>query len=315
MKERDGVLPQRRERLCYKPSWNGRLADLSHLACISSSMAPWHSRLQLQFSAEAARTVLRHQHEGGLRALASHYPEDPGICHQVLVHPPGGLVGGDILDIDLSVQEGAHALVTTPGAGRFYRSTGAPARQTLEARLASGARLEWLPLETLAYSDCLGENRSRFHLAPGAELMAWDLLALGLPAADAAFRAGRFTQHIELPGIWLERGCIAGDDDALLHGPGGLRGHAALATLFFAAGSPLAAQRREALLDAARQAADEAQQASVLFGATAPHAQIVALRVLGHRIEPVAALCRAVWAAWRQTGWGVGACAPRVWST
>ncbi|HOI65704.1 MAG TPA: urease accessory protein UreD, partial [Thiomonas arsenitoxydans] len=227
----------------------------------------------------------------------------------------GGLVGGDILDIDLSVQEGAHALVTTPGAGRFYRSTGAPARQTLEARLAPGARLEWLPLETLAYNDCLGENRSRFHLAPGAELMAWDLLALGLPAADAAFRSGRFTQHIELPGIWLERGCIAGDDDALLHGPGGLRGHTALATLFFAAGSPLASPRREALLDVARQAADDAQQASVLFGATAPHAQIVALRVLGHRIEPVAALCRAVWAAWRQTGWGVEDCAPRVWST
>ncbi|HML83036.1 MAG TPA: urease accessory protein UreD [Thiomonas arsenitoxydans] len=278
-------------------------------------MTPWHSRLQLRFSAEPARTVLRHQHEGGLRALASHYPEDPQICHQVLVHPPGGLVGGDILDIDLSVQEGAHALVTTPGAGRFYRSTGAPARQTLEARLAPGARLEWLPLETLAYNDCLGENRSRFHLAPGAELMAWDLLALGLPAADAAFRSGRFTQHIELPGIWLERGCIAGDDDALLYGPGGLRGHTALATLFFAAGSPLASPRREALLDVARQAADDAQQASVLFGATAPHAQIVALRVLGHRIEPVAALCRAVWAAWRQTGWGVEDCAPRVWST
>lgn len=278
-------------------------------------MTPWHSRLQLQFSAEGARTVLRHQHEGGLRALASHYPEDSAICHQVLVHPPGGLVGGDILDIDLSVQEGAHALVTTPGAGRFYRSTGAPARQTLEARLAPGARLEWLPLETLAYNECLGENRSRFHLAPGAELMAWDLLALGLPAADAAFRAGRFTQHIELPGIWLERGCIAGDDGVLLHGPGGLRGHTALATLFFAAGSPLAAQRREELLVVARQAADEARQASVLFGVTAPHAQVVALRLLGHRIEPVAALCRAVWAAWRQTGWGVGGCAPRVWST
>lgn len=278
-------------------------------------MAPWHSRLHLQFSSEAERTVLRHRHEGGLRALASHYPEAPGICHQVLVHPPGGLVGGDILDIDLSVQAGAHALVTTPGAGRFYRSTGAPARQTLEARLASGARLEWLPLETLAYDECLGENRSRFHLAPGAELIAWDLLALGLPAGDAAFRAGRFTQHVELPGIWLERGCIAGDDEVLLHASGGLRGHTALATLLFAAGSPLAAQRRDALIETARQAADAAAVDEVLWGATAPHAQIIVLRVLGHRIEPVAALCRAVWTAWRQVGWGLDVCVPRVWST
>ena len=278
-------------------------------------MAPWHSRLQLQFLLDAPRTVLRHRHEGGLRALASHYPESPGICHQVLVHPPGGLVGGDVLDIDLSVQSGAHALVTTPGAGRFYRSTGAPARQTLEARLEPGARLEWLPLETLAYNACLGENRSRFHLAPGAELIAWDLLALGLPAADAAFCAGRFTQHIELPGIWLERGCIAGDDDALLQGAGGLRGHTALATLFFAAGSPFAAQRREALLHAARRVAEQPAHSGLWSGVTVPHEQVIALRVLGHRIEPVAALCRAVWTVWRQTGWGLGDSTPRVWST
>jgi len=296
-------------------SRSSAIADLLHPASFCSSMAPWHSRLQLQFSFEAARTVLRHQHEGGLRALASHYPEGAGICHQVLVHPPGGLVGGDILDIDVAVQTGAHALITTPGAGRFYRSTGAPARQTLQAWLQPGARLEWLPLETLAYNDCLGENRSRFHLAPGAELIAWDLLALGLPAADAAFRSGRFIQHIELPGVWLERGCIAGDDDALLHSPGGLHGHTALATLFFAAGSPLAARRREALLDAARQVAGATVWGDALFGVTSPHAQIVALRVLGQRIEPVAALCRAVWGGWRQAGWGLGACVPRVWST
>jgi Urease accessory protein UreH len=313
MKERDSVLPQRRERLCYKPSWIGHLADLPYLACISSSMTPWHSRLQLQFSAEATRTVLRHQHEGGLRALASHYPEDPGICHQVLVHPPGGLVGGDILDIDLSVQEGAQRW--SPRRGQDV-SIAAPARLRGRPWKPAGARRK----AGMAAAGDPGVQR-----LPGREPQPLSPRAGrrvdGLGSARAGPACGRrrvsrrrFTQHIELPGIWLERGCIAGDDDALLHGPGGLRGHTALATLFFAAGSPLAAQRREALLDVARQAADEAQ-GSVLFGVTAPHAQIVALRVLGHRIEPVAALCRAVWAAWRQTGWGVGACAPRVWST
>ncbi|MDD4888242.1 MAG: urease accessory protein UreD [Thiomonas sp.] len=275
----------------------------------------WHSRLHLQFSLEAGRTVLRHQHDGGLRALASHYPEQGAVCHQVLVHPPGGLVGGDTLAIDTVLEAGAHALVTTPGAGRFYRSTGAAAQQTLDARLEPGARLEWLPLETLAYNDCLGENRGRFHLAQGAELIAWDLLALGLPAAGAAFEAGRFTQHIELPGLWLERGLIAGDDLVLRHGPGGLRGHTALATLFFAAGSPIAPPRRDALLDAARQLAAQTPHAALLAGASAPHPQVIVLRVLGQRIEPIAALLRAVWADWRQEAWGLSACLPRVWAT
>ena len=277
-------------------------------------MASWHSRLSLQFSLEAGRTVLRHQHDGGLRALASHYPEQGAVCHQVLVHPPGGLVGGDTLAIDAVVATGAHALVTTPGAGRFYRSTGAPALQALDARLEPGARLEWLPLETLAYNGCLGENRSRFDLAPESELVAWDMLALGLPAAGAGFEAGRFTQHIALPGLWLERGQIAADDLALWHSPGGLYRHTALATLVFAAGSPIAAPRRDALLTAARDIA-ATRHTALLAGATAPHPQVIVLRVVGQRIEPLAALLREVWAAWRQEAWNVPACTPRVWAT
>jgi urease accessory protein len=278
-------------------------------------MASWPSFLQLRFTLDSGRTVLRHRHVGGLRALASHYPEQHAVCHQVLVHPPGGLVGGDTLGIDAELGPGAHALITTPGAGRFYRSTGAPARQTLLARLSAGARLEWLPLETLAYDGCIGENRSRFDLAPGAELIAWDVLALGLPTSDAAFIAGRFTQHIELPGVWLERGVIAADDRALSAGRSGLYGHSAVGTLLFAAGSPIAPAQRDALLDAARQLAGQVPHTTLLAGASAPQPQVIVLRVLGQRTEPITSLLRAVWTQWRQLAWALPACAPRVWAT
>ena len=277
-------------------------------------MSPWHSQLQLHFRADADRTMVQHRHQGGLRVLASLYPEAARVCHQVLVHPPGGLVGGDVIAIETRLQAGTHALVTTPGASRFYRSTGAPAAQTLDAHLGDGARLEWLPLETLAYNGCLGENRSRFILDPGAELITWDMLALGLPAAGAAFRSGGFTQHIELPGLWLERGHLAAGDTALLHGPGGLDGRTALATLVFACGSPIDPHRRDALLDAARHVA-QAWPAPLRVGATSPHPQVVVLRALADRIEPVAALLRDVWAAWRHAAWALPACPPRVWAT
>ena len=59
----------------------------------------WHARLQLDYTLEAERCVLRHQHSGPLRILQSLYPEGDSVCHNVLVHPPGGLVGGDTLDI------------------------------------------------------------------------------------------------------------------------------------------------------------------------------------------------------------------------
>lgn len=278
----------------------------------------WTGSLALAYRRDelrgAPRTVLHDRHDGPLRVLASLYPEAPAICHNVLVHPPGGLVGGDELDIDISVDPGAHALITTPGATRFYRSTGATATQRLHATLADGARLEWLPLETIAYSGCLGENLMRFELAPGAEMIGWDVLALGLPAADQAFARGRFTQCVEMPGRWLERGVIDALDARLLDSPLGWAGQRVLGTLWFAAGSALSTARRDTLLAAAREAcaSDPLQPTS---GATAVHAAVIVLRVLAPRVEPAMALLTRAWGAWRRDAWQLAATPPRVWRT
>src|SRR5690606_10129198 len=133
---------------------------------------------------DGTRTSLQHRHSGPLRILKSLYPEGEGICHNVIVHPPGGLVGGDRLDISVHAQAGAHALIGTPGATRFYRSEGPEATQQVRLRLDEGARLEWLPLETIAYPGCVAHNRLELQLAPGAECLGWDVCALGLPAAN-----------------------------------------------------------------------------------------------------------------------------------
>ncbi|MBW8858041.1 MAG: urease accessory protein UreD, partial [Bradyrhizobium sp.] len=109
--------------------------------------------------------MLLDRHEGPLRVLQSLYPEGPAVCHNVLVHPPGGLVGGDVLELDATLTADTHALLTTAGATRFYRSTGPLAAQTVRARLGSGARLEWLPLETIAFSGCQAASSLRFELA------------------------------------------------------------------------------------------------------------------------------------------------------
>ncbi len=168
----------------------------------------WPGHLHIRYHADRGRTAAHDRHDGPLRVLRPLYPEGPAICHHVLVHPPGGIVGGDTLDIELELEGDTHALLTTPGATRFYRSAGVPARQSLVARVAEGARLEWLPLETIAFDGTLAVNEMRFELAPGAQMLGWDQLALGLPASGTAFARGRFEQRIELPGRWLERGIL-----------------------------------------------------------------------------------------------------------
>jgi urease accessory protein len=273
---------------------------------------PWHARLQLDYALRGGRCVAHFKHEGPLRILQSLYPEGEGICHNVLVHPPGGLVGGDTLEIDLKVASG-HGLLTTPGATRFYRSLGERAVQRTHLALAAGARLEWLPMEALCYSGCLAENRLRMDLAPGAELMGWDVTALGLPQADQPFREGCFEQHIELPGAWLERARIDAHDALLMDGPVGLAGQRCLATLFFAAGSAVPKARREQALDVARELlAGHALAASA--GATSPNEQVVVLRVLAPVVEPAMDLLKAVWRRWRLHFWQLQAPHPRIWA-
>jgi len=285
---------------------------------IAPAPAGWHAWLALRFVRDGARCIGHVQHEGPLRVLKTLYPEGDAIAHQVIVHPPGGIVGGDRLDVALSLEAGAHAVLTTPGATRFYRSDGREAAQHVHAEIADGARLEWLPLETIAHSGCLAENRATFALAPSAEMIGWDIVALGLPAADDAFAAGRFMQHVELAGVWLERGAIRGDDARLLRSPLGLAGHSALLTMWFAAGRTLDGARADALLDAAREVSatpcsDDA--GPPIAGVTCLQQRVVIVRALAHRVEPLLALARTVRARWRMRAWSLDDVRPRVWQT
>ena len=280
---------------------------------VNCSAMTWHASLELDYTLSAERTVAHHRHKGPLRILQSLYPEGDAVCHNVLVHPPGGLVGGDTLDIRATVATGAHGLVTTPGATRFYRSLGEVALQRAHVQLAAGARLEWLPLETLCYSGCLAHNHLTMNLAPGAEMMGWDVTALGLPNAGLPFVEGCLEQHIELPAVWLEHAKLKAHDTLLLDSPLGLAGQRCLATLFFVAGSKLARERRQTALDLAR-ALLQGHALEATAGATSPDAQVVVLRVLAPVVEPAMGLLKQVWRAWRRHFWQLDTPNPRIWS-
>lgn len=278
----------------------------------------WHARLALQYERQAAgagapRTVARFLHEGPLRILQSLYPEGDATCHNVLVHPPSGLVAGDRLDIGIDVAGGTHGVITTPGAGRFYRSEGERATQRVQVRMQAGARLEWLPMEAICYSGCNAENRLDLDLAPGAEFIGWDVTALGLPHSRQPFVAGRLRQHLEVKGGWLERGVLDATDARLMDGPLGLAGQRCIATLFFATGTDIGRERREQALDLARQVI-EAHPLRERAGATAPDGRTVAVRVLSEVVEPAMDLLKAVRNAWRPALWGLAPNPPRTWA-
>ena len=284
----------------------------------------WHAQLDLSYALAPSgngQTVARYQHSGPLRILQSLYPEGPAICHNVLVHPPSGLVGGDTLQLNVQVDSGAHGLITTPGATRFYRSADAEAVQNTQLHLADGARLEWLPLEAIAYNACRARNEVRAHLAPSAQLLGWDVTALGLPHANQPFESGSLWQHLEMPGVWLERGVLAANnalDQRWLQSPLGLHGMRCVGTLFWLRGTGLKHHDGvELALTSARDIAAQMPMAAH-SGVTCPNDQVVVLRVLGPQVEPVMQTLKAVWLHWRQNLWGVGRqlsdASPRIWA-
>jgi urease accessory protein len=278
----------------------------------------WLAKLDLHYASApladgAPRTTVQFKHDGPLRVLQSLYPEGPAVCHNVLVHPPGGIVGGDTLDITVQVGTGAHALITTPAATRFYKSMGEPGTQQVKVQLHSGARLEWLPLETIAYNGCNAFNSAVFELAPGAEMIGWDITALGLPHAHQPFERGSLQQHIEVTGAWLERALIDAADIRLLNSPLGLAGNLCMGSLFFACGDAISRERREHLLEVIRSVIAEDALAPTT-GATAPNSRVIVVRTLAPMVEPAVDLLRRVWVALRHAAWDMPAQVPRIWA-
>lgn len=273
----------------------------------------WHALLQLNYAWQDAQTVLHFENTGPLRTLRSFYPEGPSICHNVIVHPPGGLVAGDQLHIDVKVGSQAHALVSTPGATRFYRSEGAEATQHVHIQLEAGARLEWMPLESIAYPDCKARNWVDMQLAPGAQVLAWDVMALGLPAAGQPFESGSMHQRMQLNEMWLDQGHIDAADTVLMDSPTGLAGHRCMGTLVLGSGSPMSRTDKENWLEAVRSVLPQELQ-PVAAAATCPNDHVLVVRVLGPVVEPVMQVLQQAWGQLREATWGLAAATPRIWA-
>ncbi|WP_248800273.1 urease accessory protein UreD [Pseudomonas sp. MWU13-2105] len=194
----------------------------------------WHAELELGYArfGDCTRPVTR-RHLGPLRVQKHLYAEGPQVCQHIIVHPPGGIAGGDRLAISTRVEADAWAQLTSPGAAKWYRATG-PAYQTLDLQVAAGATLEWLPQETIVFSAAQAELRTRIDLEGDARLFYWDMVALGRPASGERFDLGHFQSQLDIHRdgrlLWHERQRIQGSD-GLLDSPIGLDGQPVFATL------------------------------------------------------------------------------------
>lgn len=279
----------------------------------ADSTATWHAELHLAFARQGARTVLReNRHRGPLRVQKALYPEGDAVCQALLLHPPSGIAGGDHLAIDIAVDRDAHAQITTPGAGKWYRSGGAEASQCVSLAVGPGATLEWLPQESIVFDGAIARMTTQVTLAADSRYLGWDILCLGRAAAGERFERGHFSLfcRVDRDGqpLWLERGGVAGND-AMLASPAGWTGATVCGTLLCS--FPELSQQAAALLEALRAIVpgDDAQH-----GITAPPGILIA-RYLGNNSEAARLWFADLWKILRPVCCGRPAVLPRIWNT
>ena len=270
----------------------------------------WEARLALEYERRAERTVLaRRSHSGPLRVQRDLYPEGEGTCHTIVVHPPGGIAGGDTLAVSAKLGERCAALLTTPGAGKWYRTQAASARQTLDFDVSAGGSLEWLPQETILFDGAVAQMKTTVRLGGDGVYTGWEILCFGRAASGQKFVSGLLTQQTEIfaggARLWAERVRVEGDDP-LFASPVGLAGRGVCATLL-AAG-------RDIPNDVLAACRDVPAGESALSGVTRLPRLLIA-RWLGDSGEDARRHFAAIWGVLRPLMKQSAAVEPRIWST
>lgn len=283
----------------------------------SLNTSGWLARLELDFHAagqsnpdsagHARRTNLKHQHLGPLRIQKALYPEGPALCHAIIVHPPGGIAGGDRLEIKLQSQKLSQGLVTTPSAAKWYGTDWiAPATQKID--IALDGQLEWLPQETIVFDRALVESALTIEAGSAGAMLGWDHLIFGRRASGETFQTGRFAQSLRIrlceELVWHDRLVLEGED-ALFESPVGLRGHHAFATLWAILAEPDV--WTETRLESVRT-----QSPAVCW--TVLHPRLLVGRLL---VEPlkIKGLLEQAWCTLRPLVLNRTALPPRLWAT
>ena len=273
----------------------------------------WSAELRLRFARSNNRTLLvENRHRGPLRVQKALYPEGERICHAVIIHPPGGIAGGDELRLEIDLEPGSIAVLTTPGAAKWYKAPRNPSRQQIMIRLAEGSRLDWLPQENILFNAARAESLFELQIEPGATATGWEISMLGRKASSEKWLEGSLRWETSILGpdggfLWVER-MLLDATSQIRKAPQGLSGFDAFGTLW-AVGSDSAAALAEELN------ASLPFESELRAGATSMAGGILLIRALAQNVEKLRQLLVGCWMRLRPKVHGLQPQALRLWAT
>ena len=278
------------------------------MSIIEQSVDNWQALLELGYQRQGERTVLAHRkHYGPLMVQRPFYPESD-VCHSYIIHPPGGVVGGDRLEIDVEVGAGAHALLTTPASGKFYNSDGIEATLHQQLKVESDGVLEWLPQDNILYEGSHTRLSTRIELAASAQFIGWEITCLARPFSKTSFNSGHSRQRLEIrrekKPLFIDQMTLAATQPALTE-QWGLGNYSVLGTLV---ATPVSTSLLESINQYQQNEADHRVSATLMN-------TVLVCRYLGHHAESARLHFEKLWRIIRPQMLNKTACVPRIWST
>ncbi|WP_413200145.1 urease accessory protein UreD [Nostoc piscinale] len=197
----------------------------------------WQGKLNLVYENRQNSTqLIYNHHQAPLKVQRPFYPEGEKVCHSVILHTAGGVVGGDRLSSYFHLKPDTQALITTAAASKIYRSNGLQARQTLDIQIDAGACLELLPQETILFNGADYRQDLQVELAPGASFLSWEITRFGRSARGEKFLQGKWRSHTEIwqqgVPLWIDRQFLPGNPE-IFHSPSGLFGQPIVGSLLW----------------------------------------------------------------------------------
>ena len=306
-------------------------------AASSPVAAGWAANLCLRFAADDRGTRLVHNRHGGpLRLLKALSSGDGRRLEAVIVHPPGGLVGGDTLAIELELGADSRVLATTPGQQKWYRSETVATARTRIA-LQANACLEWLPQPAILFDGARAQQALAITVDPTATCVGWEVLVRGRAAMGERLVTGHVDQTLSISAgrrlLWQER-LHAGAADRLFDSPLGWGGSRIAASVWCCAPA-LSADRLRDLRDswrsllslrnpheqpgdadaAVRSCATVGDGIVINGGATIAAEGLLLAKLLADDSEQMMSTCQRLWRAARVALEGDEGTAPRIWRT
>jgi urease accessory protein len=270
----------------------------------------WQGILELDYQKINNSTQLvKAYSQAPLKIQRSFYPEGKDICHSIILHTAGGMVGGDRLSQTINLQPETQVLLTTPAASKIYRSSGETAQNTINIEIQEQAYLEFIPREIIIFNGAIFSQNLRVNLAPNACYLGWEITRFGRTARGEIFNQGQWKSCTEIwqngcP-VWVDRqGFIANEE--ILNSPHGLGGKPVIATLTWV-GQPVSEDivKNIRQLWSQRETSSQAGVTQLISG--------LLCRYRGNSTQEVINWFTDVWQLLRQNYTGKSIVKPRVW--